>query len=312
MSEGGWPAGEGQTELAHFCTFGLAQAEIDGWYADFRARHPGASYEESLKAAFEYVKAHVAPEHYDWLLESYAWHAFRLGWGHLAMLRELRSRELERLRAQGIARVVIAENGCAACERLRGTELSIEQALATMPLPPPDCTCHMKEAGDLGGPGYCEAVYHPALEGRKAPPGCGWPRWGGPHPWTVLGGGAKEAAARGRREDAARIEEGHGVLRDLSWSAGTGHGGDAALGKRICVRLRYRSCDPAGVGLYELIGEGPRGMVCVFRFPLADNERDLDALEDLESGTAVTVEGRISGLSAGRVTLEDPMVIEIG
>ena len=61
------------------------------------------------------------------------------------MLQQSHKMELTRFRKEGLTTTVCIESGtdddCPACRKLAGKVMTIEEALAAMPLPPQECAC---------------------------------------------------------------------------------------------------------------------------------------------------------------------------
>lgn len=86
---------------------------------------------------------------------------FQAGRPHLEEARQSRRAELRGVASEGLtARVRVLGGECAECAGLDGRVFTIEEALATLPIPCPAC-----ETWDEGRGGWCRCLYQADLEG---------------------------------------------------------------------------------------------------------------------------------------------------
>ena len=109
-------------------------------------------------------KLHEAMGRSDWhemnmLYFQQALQLFEEGRAHLRIAQESRKAALRRYQADGMNSVEILTAGdesCPSCQALQGKRLTVEEALAEMPIPNPTCTMWKDEGQEAG---WCRCLY---------------------------------------------------------------------------------------------------------------------------------------------------------
>ena len=159
-----WSTGQGRPDQRQFYGFGLTGEEFRAIRENFERENPESTYDDVLQEVYRVLRRRVGEDRFDQLLRSHAWDAFRFGWGHIPLVRELHRRELKRFQADEYKKVEIYGGECSACRVLEGKQIPIEEALRTKPIPSGDCTGKLAEHAKKEGPGWCNTHYSPVYE----------------------------------------------------------------------------------------------------------------------------------------------------